>query len=61
MEMIEKFHLETWKSILGSSILHYSSHFPPFLYLLETLKQRYKKERGLKWIKFTRNQRLALV
>ena len=24
MEMIENFYLETWKSVLGSSILHYS-------------------------------------
>ena len=23
MEMIEKFYFETWKSVLGSSILHY--------------------------------------
>ena len=24
--MIEKFYLETWKSVLGSSILHYSHY-----------------------------------
>ena len=35
MEMIEKFYLGTWKSVLGSSIFHYCSKRSRFLKIQE--------------------------